>query len=259
MLQHHHYSMVKKILFSGMLAALFFSACKKETEDFKTPAISEYVPLQVGKYITYQLDSFRYLPFSTQGVTISYQVKFLVDAEITDNLGRPAFRIVRMIRPDAGTAWTPDNSFTAINTGTGYEFVDNNLRFIKMKAPIKNGYSWKGNSYIDVTSTDPNSPVFTYLDGWDYTYDSLNAPLTLGAISVDSTVKVAQRDEVIGNPDDPGSYSEKNYGVEYYAKGIGLVYKKIFHSEYQPPTTSGGSGYYSDASKGFTLTMIDHN
>lgn len=251
--------MVKKIVFAGILAALFFSACKKETEDFKTPALSEYVPLQVGKYITYQLDSFRYLPFSTQGITISYQVKFLVDAEIRDNLGRPAYRIVRHIRQLSTDPWVPDNTFTAINTGNDYEFVDNNLRFLKMKAPIKNGYAWKGNSYINVSSTDPIGPVFTYLDGWDYTYDSLNAPLSLGAINLDSTVKVAQRDEIIGNPADPNSYSEQNFGVEYYAKGIGMVYKRIFHSEYQPPTTVGGSGYYSDASKGYTLTMIDHN
>ncbi|MBL0357432.1 MAG: hypothetical protein IPP72_11350 [Chitinophagaceae bacterium] len=247
--------MVKKILFSGLLAALFFSACKKETEELKTAAISEYVPLQVGKYITYQLDSFRYLPFSTQGITITYQVKFLVDAEITDNLGRPAYRIVRHIRLTEAEPWVPDNTFSAVNTGTGFEFIDNNLRFLKLKEPVKNGYTWKGNSFINTSSQYSD---FRFLDGWDYAYDSLDAPLTLGAINLDSTVKIAQRDEIIGNPDDPGSYSEQNYGVEYYAKGIGLVYKRFFHSEYQPPT-SGGSGYYSDASKGFTLTMIDHN
>jgi hypothetical protein len=247
--------MIKRILLPAILAVLFFSSCKKETEEFKTPLISEYVPLQVGKYITYQLDSFRYLPFSTQGVTLSYQVKFLVDGEITDNLGRPAYRIVRQIRDNATDPWVPDNSFTAINTGTGFEFIDNNLRFLKLKEPIKNGYTWKGNSFIN-TSTQYTD--FRFLDGWDYTYDSLDAPLTLGAITLDSTVKVAQRDEVIGNPGDVNSYSEINYSVEYYAKGIGLVYKTFLHSEYQPPT-SGGLGYYSDATRGFTLTMIDHN
>ena len=99
----------------------------------------------------------------------------------------------------------------------------------------------------------------SYLDGWDYTYDSLNAPLTLGAINLDSTLKVAQQDQITGNPNDPSTYSDINFGVEYYAKGIGMVYKRFLHSEYQPPTSGGGSGYYSDATKGFTLTMIDHN
>ena len=253
---NHHYSMVKKFLLAGIVAALLFSACKKETEELKTPALSEYVPLEVGKYITYQLDSFRYLPFSTQGITITYQVKFFVDAGITDNLGRPAYRIVRSIRKTDADAWVPDNSFTAINTGNTYEFIDENLRFLKLQLPIKNGYTWKGNSYINTTSQYSD---FRFLDGWDYAYDSLDAPLTVGSVTFDSTVKIAQRDEVIGNPDDVNSYSEKNYSAEYYAKGIGLVYKRFLHSEYQPPTTSGGSGYYSDATKGFTLTIIDHN
>lgn len=248
--------MVKKILFSGIVALLFFSACKKEAETLKPLTVGEYVPLEVGKYITYQLDSFRYLPFSMQGITITYQVKFMVDAQITDNLGRPAYRIIRYIRKDTATSFVPDNTFTAINTGNSFEFVDNNLRFLKLAEPIENGYSWKGNSFINTTTQYTD---FAFLDGWDYTYDSLNAPLTLGSITLDSTLKVAQRDDIVGNPDDPGAYSEKNFGVEYYAKGIGLVYKRIFHSEYQPPTSGGSTGYYSDASKGYTLTLIDHN
>jgi hypothetical protein len=150
----------------------------------------------------------------------------------------------------------PDTTITAITTGNSFEFVDNNLRFLKLAEPIENGYSWKGNTFINTTTQYTD---FAFLDGWDYTYDSLNAPLTLGNITLDSTLKVAQRDDIVGNPDDPGSYSEKNFGVEYYAKGIGLVYKRIFHSEYQPPTSGGSTGYYSDASKGYTLTMIDHN
>ncbi len=248
--------MVKKFLLAGIVAALFLSACKKETETFKTAALSEYVPLEVGKYITYQLDSFRYLPFSIQGITISYQAKFLVDAAITDNLGRPAFRIVRSIRKTAADEWQVDNSFTAINSGDTYEFIDENMRFLKLHEPVQNGFSWKGNSYINTTSQYTD---FQFLDSWDYTYDSLDAPLTLGSINLDSTVKVAQRDEVNGNPDDPSLYSDKSFGVEYYAKGIGLVYKRFFHSEYQPPTSAGGSGSYTVLSKGYTLTMIDHN
>ena len=97
------------------------------------------------------------------------------------------------------------------------------------------------------------------MDDWDYEYDSVNAPLKLGTISLDSTLKVNQRDDIIGFPNDPSVFSEINFGVEYYAKGIGLVYRRFFHSEYQPPTTSGGTGYYTNDSKGVTLTLIDHN
>ena len=118
-------------------------------------------------------------------------------------------------------------------------------------------YTWKGNSFINTTS-DPSIFNFGYLAGWDYTYDSVDAPLTLGSINLDHTIKIAQRDDVIGNPGDPNSYTEINYGVEYYAKGIGMVYKKFLHSEYQPPI-NGYDGTYSDNTGGATFTMIDHN
>jgi hypothetical protein len=249
--------MYKKILLAGFLIAVFFSACKKQTEEFSTASVSDYMPLQTGKYIIYQLDSFRYAPQTLRPLTISYQVKFEVDALITDNLGRPAYRIYRYIRSAPADPWVTDDTYLAVNTGNALEFVENNLRFIKLKLPVTQDYTWKGNSFINTTS-DTAAFNFRYLDSWDYTYDSLDAPLTLGSLNVDSTVKVAQRDEVIGNPGDPGSYTEINYGVEYYAKGIGLVYKRILHSEYQPPT-NGYDGYYTDATKGATFTMIEHN
>ena len=149
----------------------------------------------------------------------------------------------------------PDNSFMSVNTGSSLEFIENNLRFLKLKLPVKDGYSWKGNTYVDTYSL--NSGV-RYLDDWDYMYENMNEPLTLGNIHLDSTIKVNQRDEIIGNPADPNSYSEKNFAVEIYAKGIGMVYRKFLHTEYQP-STPGTGAFYSDDSYGITLTMIDHN
>ena len=250
--------MRKKFLLAAIVSIVLFCACKKETEDFKSVPLSDYVPLQSGKYITYQLDSFRYLPQSLFSIITSYQVKYLVDSAITDNIGRPAFRIIRYIRNNSSQPWQPENTFQAINTGRSFEFVENNLRFVKLSLPLSNSFSWKGNSFI-ATSSQSQDVDFRFYDNWDYVYDSINAPKTFGALSFDSTLKVDQRDEVIGNPDDPNSFSEKNMSLEYYAKGIGLVYKKFLHSEYQPPTTVGGSGFYSDATRGATYTIIDHN
>jgi len=249
--------MYKKILLAGFLAAVLFSACKKQTEEFASDTISDYMPLQRGKYIVYQLDSFRYKKQSLVPLTISYQVKFEVDALITDNLGRPAYRIYRYLRSNPADPWVIDDTYMAVNTDNSSEFIENNLRFIKLKLPVVQDYTWKGNSFISTTSTDPELNL-RYFDNWDYAYDSLNAPLLLGAINLDSTIKVAQRDEIIGNPNDPNSYSEINYGVEYYAKGIGMVYKRFFHSEYQPPI-NGYDGTFSDNSNGAVFTMIEHN
>lgn len=245
---------MRKIFFLSIIStAILFSACKKSTDDFAIIPLSDYYPLQVGKYITYSLDSTVFINFGTKDTVIKYQVKHQVDALITDNLGRPAYRIIRFIRKTAANPWVPDNTFMAVPTTGTVEFIENNMRFVKMAAPIKNGFSWKGNTYIDTYSL--NSDV-KYLDDWDYTYDSLNTPITLGAITVDSTLKVAQRDEVIGNPSDVNSYSEINFGAERYAKGLGLVYRNFLHVEYQPPRP--GVGGYKQG-YGVKMVMIDHN
>jgi hypothetical protein len=245
--------MRKQFLFLAIISAILFSACKKSTDVLETATVNEYSPLVVGKYISYNLDSTVFINFGAKDTVISYQVKHQIDAQITDNLGRPAYRITRYIRKTAANAWVPDNTFMTVPTEFAIEFIENNMRFLKLKGPIRNGYTWKGNIYIDTKSI--NSTV-KYLDDWDYTYDSVNVKQTIGAFTLDSTLKVAQRDEVIGNPTDVNSYHEINFGAEKYAKGIGLVYRKFLHVEYQPPTP--GRGGYKQG-YGVKMTMIDHN
>jgi hypothetical protein len=245
--------MRKQFLFLVIFTTVLFSACKKSTDVLETATVNEYSPLVVGKYISYNLDSTVFINFGAKDTVISYQVKHQIDAQITDNLGRPAYRITRYIRKTAANAWVPDNTFMTVPTEFAIEFIENNMRFLKLKGPIRNGYTWKGNIYIDTKSI--NSTV-KYLDDWDYTYDSVNVKQTIGAFTLDSTLKVAQRDEVIGNPTDVNSYHEINFGAEKYAKGIGLVYRKFLHVEYQPPTP--GRGGYKQG-YGVKMTMIDHN
>ncbi|MEO6355549.1 MAG: hypothetical protein ABIU77_25955 [Ferruginibacter sp.] len=245
--------MKKNILLASLAAAIIFSACKK-TEEFKTDSISDYAPLEIGKYITYQLDSLILADNITPNDTVmSYQVKHLVQDTITDNLGRKGFTIRRFIRKKSTDEWVADNTFFAINTGDSYEFVENNFRFIKLKMPIQNGFTWRGNSYIDANSSYSD---YNYYDGWDYAYDSLGAPLQLGSMTVDSTLKVFETDQVIGNPNDPNVLTETDFSVSNYGKGVGLIYHRFLHQEYQP-ARPGVAAY--KLGYGITLTMIDHN
>lgn len=248
--------MKKYSLFIGFACLMIiFSACKKESESYGGLKLSDYSPLETGKYITYQLDSLVFLNFGTRDTTISYQAKYVVDSLITDNIGRPAYRIFRFLRKTDANPWVPSGTFMAVNTERSLEFIENNMRFIKLTLPFENGYSWKGNSFIDTYSL--NSEV-KYLDDWDYVYDEPGQPVTAGSFNFDNGITINQRDEIIGSPSDPEAYSEVNYGQEKYARGIGLVYRRFFHSEYQP-STSGGAGYVADGSYGITLTIIDHN
>ncbi|MGH2647006.1 MAG: hypothetical protein ACRDE8_05530 [Ginsengibacter sp.] len=217
--------------------------------------MNDYFPLQVGKYITYNLDSTLFIHFGQADTVISYQVKDQVDAQITDNLGRPAYRIIRYLRQDTSQDWTPDNTFMVIPTSNSIEYVENNLRFLKLELPLKQDFSWKGNSYIDTYSI--NSEL-QYMDDWDYIYDSIDAPLTINSLSINSTITVDERDEFLGqDPSIPGTqYAEKTYALEKYGKGIGLIYREFLHWEYQGGET-GVPGYF--VGYGVKLSIIDHN
>lgn len=247
----------KKFLAIPVLLILLLNACKKQTEDFKTAAIGDYAPLAVGKYIIYQLDSFVYLPFGTRDTIISYQVKYLVADSLTDNLGRKTFRVSRQIRKTAADEWNTDNSFSVINTGNTYEFTDNNLRFIDLTLPIKNDQTWKGNSYLPDNPYSAFEFASDFTSDWDYVYQDVDQPLSLGALNFDSTISVLQRDDVLGDPAIPGtSFAEKTYSIEKYAKGVGLVYKDFLHWEFQ-----GGNPGVQNNYKGFgiKLTAIEYN
>lgn len=241
---------------SGLFCiGLLFNSCKKSTVDFESAALNEYYPLQVGKYVTYNMDSTVYINFGAKDTIIKYQVRDMVDAAITDNSGRAAYRVIRSIRKNATQPWVGNNTFLVVPLNNTIEFVENNQRFVKLKLPVNEGYSWKGNSFIDTYSL---TSEVKYLDDWDYTYENVGQPLQLGSILLDSTLTVNHRDEFLGqDPSNPSTqYAEKNYSLEKYAKNIGLVSKEFLHWEYQGPQP-GRSGYFNGF--GVKLTMIDHN
>ena len=244
-----------KYLIGSCFIALLLISCKKEIIDFKTDSVNDYFPLQVGKYITYNLDSTLYTNFGQNETVVHYEAQDRIDAQIQDNLGRPAFRIIRYLRKNSDDEWSPNNVFMAVVTSNSIEYVENNLRFIKLMLPIKPGFSWKGNSSIDTYSPDFG---LTYLDDWDYIYDSVGAPLTINSLNIDSTITVDERDEFLGqDPSIEGTqYAEKTYSIEKYGKGIGLIYREFLHWEYQGPQP-GRPGYYDGY--GVKLSIIDHN
>ncbi len=240
------------LLSAGLLALLV--ACEKK-DTFQSAAVDEYLNLAVGKFVRYRLDSTRYINFGQKDTVFKYQAKEVVEGTLTDNQGRPGWRIVRYMSDSSGTApWVPVTTISLIPTRESVEVVENNLRMLKLMLPIKEGFSWKGNSYIDTYSI--NSEV-RYMEGWDYTYEDLDQPFTVwNNVSVPNTVTVNQRDEVIGIPTDPNAYSEKTFSKEVYGKGIGLIYRDFLHWEYQPP--NGGNPGYKNG-YGLKMVMIDHN
>ena len=234
-----------------------FGSCNKKTEDITLPAIKDYAPLAIGKYITYSLDSLVFINFGSTEAHRFYEVKYLVADTLRDLSGRKGFRIVRYIRTLPNGTFIPDNTAMGVVTENSYEFTENNLRYFKLTQPLSNDRSWKGNSAINPVVDPITGLDLSYLDDWDYTYSDVEKPKKIGNFNLSNTITVNQINDSLNLPVRPPTVRDstiiasKDYSQEIYGKGIGLVQLNFLHFEYQ--ISSAYKGY------GVKLVMIDHN
>jgi hypothetical protein len=237
------------------------SACTKN-DTLQTAQLNEYMPLQPGKYIRYQLDSTIFIDFGQRDTVISYDAKDVIDAEITDNAGRPSYRVIRYLRPLGSTDendYNPDITYMVTPTRESIELQENNLKFQKLRLPINEGFNWRGNTYL------PSTPFYAAyqfsndedIDLWNYTYYDVNQSVVLNNNVYDSTITVLQVADSSNVPIEfPDGLAYRNYWTEVFAKNVGLVYKEVVMWEYQPPN-AGNPGFRSGF--GLRMTIIDHN
>lgn len=231
------------------------SSCTKESETLSLPLPSQYYPLETGHAYIYRLDSFLIPIFGTDFVVHSYLAKDSIADTIRDNTNRLSYRVYRFITDTlAEQGWQPIATYYITPADHAIEVVDeNNLRFIKLKEPIEDDFSWEGNSYIDTKSY--NSP-YQYMNGWDYTYQHVGQSYTdtISNQTYANTITVLQNDDSSGTFD-PSLYGYHNYSVEVYAEGIGLVYKDFVHWTWQ---TDPPPAHYETDSYGIRLRLIEY-
>jgi len=239
-----------------LVVNLFVFSCKKENTELNFERIQNYYPISKGKYITYRLDSIVYTTLGTKKEVRSYIVIDVLDTSITDNLGKIAYVFKRSIRNSIDTTqWDLLTTYRVSIDSAKIAVTENNLRFIKLVSPLREGLIWKGNSFVN--SNDNNNLVF--LDGWLYSYGKPNVRQTINGNPFIETVSVFQKNDTIGNPNDKKMYAEILFSKEVYAKNIGLVYKEFIHETWQPPNANLVNGYYEEGSYGIKLSLIKHN
>jgi len=252
-------------LITAAFASLLLISCDRTVEEFQTEALSEYQPLQPGKYITYRLDSIVFTNFGANVITRYFQEKHIVDAQIQDALGRPSYRILRFIRDTSGTQpWAPAGTYFITPMNTTLEVIENNLRFVKLVSPIKENNTWKGNRYLP---DDAYGPLFTFnndfgMDQWDYTYSSMGESEVIRGTTYNNVLTVEGIDEFFNATPRTTTITNTsviayvNYLQDKYAKGIGLIYQEYMMWEYQPPNGTNPGG---QVGFGIKRSIIDRN
>lgn len=251
-----------------IIIASIVSSCSDKTEQFETELLTDYMPLAPGKYISYRVDSLVFTDFGRTTEIHKSQQKHVIDAQVMDNLGRPSWRVFRYTRDSVNTSswtaaqpWIANGSYLITVLPNEIEVIEDNLRFVKLHAPIKEGYTWKGNSYLPFNPYDYISTNNSYDDGladWDYIYDSFDPSIVYKGKTYTDVWTVEAADEAYNVPVTlTDSYGSRIRSVHKYSKNIGLVYREHELWEYQPNTGQPGGPFKTGF--GLTMWMIDHN
>lgn len=181
-------------------------SCKKDSDDYVEPDLGhDYAGLELGKYVVYDVDSFFHDDFNATIDTSIFQIKEVVDSEITDLEGEEAFKIIRYRRDSVAGSWRIVDVWSSKITRTNFQKAEENIKYVKLIFPVKSDKTWNGNAMN-------NSGTM------QYEYTTVDNAEAIGGISLSLVLTVSQHENL--NLIDQELFEEK------YAKGIGMVYKK---------------------------------
>lgn len=248
-------------ILTSVLCCFFLTSCQNTNENFVTDNITDYfIPLQTGKYITYRLDSTVFVKSGASIEIHKYQVKHTVQQQIMDNLGNRSYLIHRTISNETGTGpWVDNGNYWVTPTENRIEVIENNLRYVPLRMPLKTGFTWKGNSMMPGSPYKPlfNMDTGSDINTWDFVYTSFG-DTTVQNNNYKNVWSVSHSNFILNIPPTANtSIGAKEVSSEKYAKGIGLVFKDFQLYEYQGPHADNPQPSYNGF--GITLWMIDHN
>ncbi|MBS1773764.1 MAG: hypothetical protein JST82_12970 [Bacteroidetes bacterium] len=251
----------KTLPFLLLAVVLIFAipSCKKADKQVPVPENQDYFPLQLGKYVIYNVDSTIWDDTNCVKVVRHYQMMWRVVDTFTDGQNRPSMRMEVSIRKKATDLWTLQYVMYATNTGQELELAYSDLRFIKMVYPIAQDRVWDGNAYINTNDAD-----LTYFKGWNYRYINVGLPFGNGDVTYDNTVTVLAIDQTVNDPyPQPKDAAVRTFGEEVFAKGIGMVYREYYRWTYDPNSTSNMDINNKETrclkGDGVVMRAVDHN
>jgi hypothetical protein len=199
-----------KYRLSGLLAAVvMFIGCK----DSETTPVDTYgyMPLEVGRYVTYDYKEEIYSAGKNAPVISSWQEKDQVIEQSRQDENSSTFIVARYKRSSDTDYWTKIKEYAVKQTPDKILTTIDNQTVFSLVFPIDEKVRWNGNSF---NSGDPE----------EYSYESVNEPSTVSEKLFDQTITVVERMD--------SSVINKYTGLKKYALGIGLVYDDQVSFEY---------------------------
>ena len=228
--------------------SLLISCGKNETETL--PKLGkEYYPLQIGKAVTYEVDSIIYDPISNGVVkidTFKWQVRELLVDTFRDKSNVLNYTIERSLRAKGVQNWQIESVLSAALTQDHALRTENNILYIKFPTTFGVKTNWDGNVYVDpsVKMIIAGETLEFFSKKWVYQVESYGKSEKIGDKTYEDVLTItAQSDAKI--------LTDKRYTLEKYAKGFGLIYReqKILDTQ----KLDANIAWEKKAEKGFIL------
>lgn len=248
-------------LFAFILSVLLISSCtKKVDEDLSELSVGyNFYPLEIGKYILYDVDSIYWDDFLRAEVHHRSQMRYECVDSFENGTGEISYVINVQQRATPTSPFVANDVIHVTRNNDRLVVNQGNMNFINLVFPVEENKNWDGLSMIPLENQS-HFPERFHNPAWNFEYTNVNHSYDPGNRYYQHTVTVNHIDEQLNDPDeDSTAYAYKNYSQEVYAYNVGMIYKELVYWVYQPegPNNSGGSGYR----KGYALTMraVDNN
>ena len=245
--------MIKFNVFALIAVAvcLSFLSCNSETETIDTATFGYgYFPLKKGNVWVYASDSIIFTNGGARKDTFHALIMEEIGDPFLDLSGDTIYKLNRFFKRNEADPWQRINTWTIQKNKSNAISTDENIKFVKMVFPVKEGLRFDGNVYVNEDlKVEVGGEMLEPYDSWNHQIKSLATDITYK----DKTVKSLHVNLV-----DETSIIDRRKADEYYADGIGLVKKEItiLDSDGSKPNDP----WETKAKKGFihTLTLIDH-
>jgi hypothetical protein len=252
-------------LISGLL--LFFlaqNACYDTVIGPSEDTGSAYYPLQIGKFLEYQVDSIIFDDAGNGNTTdtLSSFVRETISGIDLDGRGDTIYLIERNWRQFEDDPWVLTNLFSASKNQFEAIRQEGNFRFLAISFPLSEDKRWQMTAFINpLTDVPIGSEVLEVYNFWNSEVIAYNGNGSVGSFQFSennlTTIQHASNDE------DP---LHLRVVIEKYARDIGLVYKEMEILDSRcvrlgDPTLCLDQTWDEKAEKGFKLrqVLIRHN
>ncbi|WP_027000428.1 hypothetical protein [Eisenibacter elegans] len=164
-----------------------------------------FAALEVGNFVDYEVERVDFFLLDAPEVQ-RFQLREIVVDTFTNIQGSKSYRIERYRRANAQQFWRIDSIWTARIEGAQYIRTENNIPYIRLVFPPRNGLTWDGNQVNALRSQQ-------------YVVKELGQERIINNQPFLSTLKVEQAND--------SSLVELNRAYEIYAQGVGLVEKSL--------------------------------